>query len=360
MRVRWRGLELPSSVVLDAEISNETYGKLVIEPFERGFGTTVGNSLRRILLSCLEGSAVTSIRIHHAPHEFSTLPGVLEDVMEIVLNVKSLVVASDNDEPTTITLRANKAGPATAASIECDPSVRIINPDFVIATLTEDVDFEMEMVVEKGRGYVPAGTGDNAILEPEIGLIPVDGLYSPVRRVRYKTEETRVGQLINYDRLIMEIWTDGTIDPELALVESAKILRKHLGPFVQYFELGSDVARQEPDDEIDTTDNEFDEEMRRKLEMPIQALELSVRADNCLEMAKIETIGQLVAIPANQLLALRSFGKTTLREVRKKLADLGLELGMDVEALQSGESILPDAEDVPEDQEQEEEETQSQ
>lgn len=352
MRVRWRGLELPSSVVLDSKISTATYGRLLIEPFERGFGTTVGNSLRRILLSCLEGSAVSSIRIHGAPHEFTSLPGVLEDVTEIVLNMKSLVVALDSDEPTTMTLRANKAGQITAASIECDPSIRIINPDFVIVTLTEDVEFEMEMVVEKGRGYVPAGAGDNASSTPEIGVIPVDGLFSPVRRVRYNTEETRVGQLINYDRLIMEIWTDGTIGPELALVESAKILRKHLGPFVQYFELGAELARQEPDEEIDLGDIEVDAELQQKLDMSVQTLELPVRAENCLEMAKIETIGQLVAMPPSRLLALRSFGKTTLREVKKKLADLGLGLGLDVDALREGKtvSIAPDETDEDQDQ----------
>lgn len=348
MRVKWRGLELPTSVVLDSKNSSGTYGSLIIEPFERGFGTTVGNSLRRILLSCLEGSAVTSIRIHGAPHEFTSLPGVMEDMTEIVLNVKSLVVSLDADGPKTIRISANKAGPVVAGSIECDPSVTVLNSDLVLATLTKDVEFEMEMVVEKGRGYVPAGTGVSAPEEPEMGVVPVDGLFSPVTRVRYKTEETRVGQMINYDRLIMEIWTDGTIGPEMALVESAKILRKHLGPFVQYFELGQELAAQEPDEELDIGESEIDEELQEKLNRPIQALELSVRADNCLEMAKIETLGQLIAIPENQLLSLRSFGKTTLREVKKKLADLGLVLGFDSASLDDDE-MADESEEVGED-----------
>jgi DNA-directed RNA polymerase subunit alpha len=326
MRIRWRGLELPTRVELDTGVSTATYGRVYIEPFERGFGTTVGNSLRRILLSSLEGSAVTSIKIKGASHEFTSLPGVVEDMTDIVLNVKSLVVKLDweSDEPKTMRIDVNKAGIVTAADIKADPAITIINVNQAIATLTENVEFSMEMTVQKGRGYVPAGE-DEDISEREYGVIPVDAIFTPVVRVRYKTEETRVGQKINYDRLIMEIWTDGTIGPEMALVESAKILRKHLVPFVNYFELGKELTSQVPE-EAEEIESDIDEERERKLAMPISELNLSVRACNCLEMAKIESVGQLASMTESDLLALRSFGKTSLREVRRKLEDLGLDI----------------------------------
>lgn len=338
MRIRWRGLELPNQVQLDQEVSTDTYGRLIIEPFERGFGITVGNSLRRILLSSLEGSAVTSIKIAGAPHEFTSVPGVLEDVTDIVLNVKSLIVRMDDDTPKTITVHASKAGVITGGDIETTANITIVNTEQVIATLTEKVEFQMEMMVEKGRGYVPAGAEDDDVREQEIGVIPIDAIFSPVRRVRYKTEETRVGQRINYDRLIMEIWTDGTIGPELALVEAAKILRKHLGPFIQYFELGMDLAESQIDETIEGTETVIDEELQKKLDEPIASLELSVRATNCLEMAKIETIGDLATLSESELLNLRSFGKTSLREVKRKLADMNLELGMQSEKSAETES----------------------
>lgn len=338
MRIRWRGLELPNQVQLDQEVSTDTYGRLIIEPFERGFGITVGNSLRRILLSSLEGSAITSVKIVGAPHEFTSIPGVLEDATDLVLNVKSLVVRLDDDGPVSMTVAASKAGTITGGNIEAPPGVNIVNKDQVIATLTEKVDFHMEMIVEKGRGYVPAGAEDEDVREQEIGVIPIDAIFSPVRRVRYKTEETRVGQKINYDRLIMEIWTDGTIGPELALVEAAKILRKHLGPFVQYFELGLDLAESQVDESLEGTESDIDEELQKKLDEPVATLELSVRATNCLEMAKIEIIGDLVKLSESELLNIRSFGKTSMREVKRKLADMGLELGMNVEKPDEAES----------------------
>ena len=329
MRIRWRGLELPNQVQLDEEVSTETYGRLVIAPFERGVGITGGNSLRRILLSALEGSAVTSMKIAGASHEFTSLPGVLEDVTDIVLNVKSLAVRMDSDESKVMTVSASQAGPVTAAHIKTDPAIIIVNKDQLLATLTDDVDFSLEMVVEKGRGYIPAGFEERADEQREIGVIPLDAIFSPIRRVRYKTEETRVGQLINYDRLIMEIWTDGTIGPELALVEAAKILRKHLGPFVQYFELGRDQALTETLETGAAPDEDVDEERQRFLEASVAELELSVRANNCLESANIETIGDLVKKTESPLLSLRSFGKTSLREVKRKLADKGICLGAD-------------------------------
>jgi len=330
MRVTWRGLELPTRVERDTIILNDKYGRFFIEPFERGFGTTIGNSLRRILLSSLQGSAVTSIKIEGIDHEFSTIKGVVEDVTDIVLNVKSLVIRLNDVGPTTMSVSANKAGVITAADIISDPSIEVINKDLVLATLTEKVNFEMKMVVENGRGYVPASERIAAAdrFDQEVGRIMLDTIYSPVTRVRYTTENTRVGQRTNYDKLILEIWTNGTITPEMALVEAAKILRKHVNPFVQYFELGEDTVAASKIAEAETEEQAVDEELAQKLSMPIQELELSVRANNCLESAKTETVGQLVKMTEADLLKIRSFGKTSLREIKRKLADIGLSLGM--------------------------------
>src|SRR5438874_13498903 len=338
MRIRWRGLELPSRVVRDQQVSTDTYGKFTAEPFERGFGTTVGNSLRRILLSSLEGAAITHIKLKGADHEFSSLPGVMEDVTDIILNVKSLIVKLDADEPKELKLSASKAGPITAGMITGDPAVTIINKDLVIATLTENNAFEMTLTVAKGRGYVTASENIEDIDEQELGLIAVDSIYSPVTRVRYSTEDARVGQKTDYDRLILEIWTNGTLTPEMALVEASKILRKHLNPFVQYFELGTDTAS---DDAVtalrDANKAMIDPDLQQKLNMTVQELDLSVRANNCLESAKIQTVRDLVQKTDQDLLKVRSFGKTSLREVKRRLADMGLSLGMDLDAAASAQ-----------------------
>ncbi len=329
MRVTWRGLELPTRVEQDTTVSSDKYGRFFIEPFERGFGTTIGNSLRRVLLSSLEGSAVTSIKIANVDHEFTSIKGVMEDTTDIVLNVKSLVVRLQNGGPKTMTVTANKAGVITAADIVADPAIEVLNKNFVIATLTEDVNFEMEMVVENGRGYLPASERIAAAdrFDQEIGRILLDAVFSPVTRVRYITEDTRVGQRTNYDKLILEIWTDGTTTPEMALVEAAKILRKHINPFIQYFEVGEEtVAAEIIEKELE--EETIDEELAEKLKIPIQELELSVRASNCLESAKVETVGHLVEMTDADLLKIRSFGKTSLREIKRKLADIGLSLGM--------------------------------
>ena len=321
MHIRWRGLELPSIVNCDATTLTSTYGKFVAEPFERGFGTTIGNSLRRVLLSSLEGSAVTQIKIRGAQHEFSTIPGVLEDVTEIVLNVKSLVVKNHSDSTRVITVEKSETGVVSGADIQTDSDVEIVNKDHVLATITEGVPFMMEMVVENGRGYVPStehSTGDH-----EIGIIPIDAVFSPVTRVRYEVEETRVGQKTNYDRLTLEIWTNGSVGPEMALVEAAKILRKHLNPFVQYSELGPRIhtpAR--------GGSSGGDAVLESKLNMSLAELKLSVRAMNCLESENVNTVRDLVQRSEDQLLEVRNFGETTLSEVREKLAEMGLHLGM--------------------------------
>lgn len=324
MRINWRGLELPTRVIRDESISTDSYGRFLIEPFERGFGTTVGNSLRRILLSSLEGSAVTHARIAGADHEFCSLPGVLEDVTDIILNIKAIVVDVDGDAPRRLRLDRKAKGNVTAGDFQCDAGVRVVNPEQHIATVTDNVPFSIELTAGRGRGYVAAAEhiDDNA----ELGIIAVDSVYSPVTRVRYRTEDTRVGQRTNYDRLIMEIWTKGTVTPEDALVEAAKILRKHLNPFVQYFELGDAFAAADMSSE--PSGPAIDEELRRKLDMPVSVLELSVRASNCLEQAKIATIADLVRLDETQLLQLRSFGKTSLTEVKERLRAHGLSLGM--------------------------------
>lgn len=324
MRIRWRGLELPSRVVRDETVSTATYGRFIIEPFERGFGTTVGNSLRRILLSSLEGSAVTHVRIAGAEHEFCSLPGVLEDVTDIILNIKAIIVDVDAETPRRIRVERKSKGVIKAGDFEGDPAVTVYNREQHIATLTDNVPFSIELSVSRGRGYVPAA--DNIDENTELGVIAVDSLFSPVTRVRYQTEDTRVGQKTNFDRLLLEIWTKGTVLPEDALVEAAKILRKHLNPFVQYYDLGDALAAAAPLGDGPATI--LDEELRRKLDLPLSDLQLSVRAGNCLEAAKIVTVGELVKRDEADLLQLRSFGKTSLMEVKRKLADMGLALGM--------------------------------
>lgn len=329
MRIRWRGLELPTRLERDSLVSTDKYGKFYIEPFERGFGTTIGNSLRRVLLSSLEGSAVTSVKISGVDHEFTSIKGVMEDVTDVILNIKSLVVRLTGDGPKTMTVSASKAGVVTSGDITADPAIEIVDKDRVIATLTEGVKFEIEMVVENGRGYIPASEriAEADRFDQEIGRVIVDASYSPVTRVRYSTEDTRVGQRTNYDKLILEIWTDGTISPEMAVVEAGKILRKCVNPFVQYSELGDQTVAEEVTEEV-VEQEEIDEELVAKLNTPLSELELSVRANNCLESVKMETVGELVKMTEAELLKIRSFGRTSLREVKRKLADMGLSLGM--------------------------------
>jgi DNA-directed RNA polymerase subunit alpha len=278
--------------------------------------------LRRILLSSLEGSAVTQIKIRGAQHEFTTIPGVLEDVTDLVLNVKSLVVKKYTPETRVITIDKATAGPVTGADILADADVEIINKDLVIATLTDDVPFFVEMVVENGRGYVPATEHSSG--EHEIGVLPIDALFSPIVRVRYDVEETRVGQKTNYDRLTLEIWTNGSVGPEMALVESSKILRKHLNPFVQYTDLGPKVHSP------NRGQSGVDAVLESKLNMSLADLKLSVRASNCLESEGVRTVRDLVVLTEDHLLEFRNLGDTTLNEVQHKLTEMGLHLGMRV------------------------------
>ncbi|HIA72443.1 MAG TPA: DNA-directed RNA polymerase subunit alpha [Phycisphaerales bacterium] len=340
MHVRWRGLELPASVILEEKSATDTFGRFIVEPFERGFGTTIGNSLRRILLSTIEGSAITSIRVKGAEHEFCTIEGVKQDMVDMVLNVKGLVVDVDSDEPKVLRLSASGPGEVTADLIEADSSVTVFNPDHVIATLTDKIDFEMELTIERGRGYVPAAEQYATKDEQIIGDLPIDASFSPVQRVRYRVENTRVGQQTNFDRLIMDIWTDGTISPEMCLVESAKILRKHLNAFVQFDSLGTKVVSVEA-----AAAAAVDEELIRKLNMSILDLDLTVRSSNCLELASIDRVAQLVSLNDRELLRLRSFGRTSLREIKRKLDDLNLTLGMQLPPGVDGTVELPPMEE---------------
>jgi DNA-directed RNA polymerase subunit alpha len=325
MRIKWRGLELPNRLSCDRDTLTDTYGKFHAEPFERGFGMTVGNSLRRILISSLEGSAVTRVKIQGVQHEITTIPGVVEDVTDIILNIKSLVVKNTSELPKTIKIDRHEKGVVTAANIIADESVQIINPEHIIATMTDDVPFVVEMTVENGRGYRTAD--ENSGKEREIGVIPVDSSFAPVVRVKYDIEETRVGQRTNYDKLILEIWTNGTIGPHMALVEGAKIMRKHLNPFIQYVEPGPEMTLEDIR-EIPSISDQVDQDLERKLNMSLAELELSVRATNCLESEGITTVRDLVIRNDEELLEVRNFGETTLKEVKVKLAERGLALGM--------------------------------
>jgi len=330
MRIRWRGLELPNRVQLDKETSSSTYGCFSVEPFERGYGSTIGNSLRRILLSSLEGSAVTRVKIQGVQHEFSTIPGVVEDVTEICLNLKALIVKSYNPVSTVVRIEKHERGVVTGADIITNNQVEIINKDLVIATMTDDVPFSLELTIDSGRGYVPAA--ERASQETELGTILLDAIYSPVTRVRYKTVDTRVGQRTNYDKLEMEIWKDGTIHPEMALVEADKIMRKFLNPFIAFREPGAELP---PESSLKgmqeaTGYAPVDVEMEAKLNQSLAELNLSVRATNCLESEGINTVRDLVSRSEDQLLQVRNFGETTMHEVRGRLELIGLRLGMKI------------------------------
>jgi DNA-directed RNA polymerase subunit alpha len=331
MRIRWRGFELPTRVILEEGTATDTYGKFMAEPFERGYGITVGNSLRRVLLSSIEGAAPISVKIEGASHEFTAIPGIYEDVTNIILNLKGLLVRVRGDEPQTLRVRKSGPGDVTGGDFEANQNVEIINPDVHIANLVDgDATFEAEVVVAKGRGYKTA----EELTQPDqpLGVIPMDATFSPVRRTRWSTEDTRVGQMTNYDRLLLEVWTNGTVKPEEALVEAASILRKHLNPFVKYFEVGEELEREGAPEEVAEPGEVAgpDQELLDRLQEPVSILDPSVRAANCLAAEGIKTVGDLVRRSEQDMLQVRNFGKTSLKEIKNKLTDLGLSFGMDV------------------------------
>lgn len=333
MRIRWRDFELPSAVVPDLASATDSYGKFVIEPFERGFGHTIGNGLRRVLLGSIEGTAVTAVEVDGVEHEFRTLDGVVEDVTEIVIACKRLRVHADTAQmPATLTIEKSGEGAVTGADVQCPTGVEVINKDLSICTLTSPkAKFSAKLTVRRGRGFQAAEDTGEAM--DQIGLVPLDAAFSPVLRVRYGVEATRVGKFTNYDRLVLEIWTDGTIAPPMALVEAAKIYRKHLNPFVQFSEVLQGVPVADDVRPIDAAAERQRDRLQQLLAEPVERLDLSTRARNCLEQAQVLTLGDLVFRDTEELLAIKNLGQTVLTEIEKKLSELGLGVGMDREAV---------------------------
>ena len=307
----WNELVKPDQILRDEDTASSTHGKFVCEPLERGYGTTIGNAMRRVLLASLQGAAFVSVKITGVQHEFTTIHGVLEDVTDVVLNIKQVRLRMDTDEPQRLTLRVDSKGPVTAAQIQANQHVTVLNPEQHIATLTEDVVLEMEFEVRMGKGYVPADMHEG--LADEIGLIKLDSSFSPVRKVAYAVEQARVGQMTNYDRLILEVWTDGSIQPDEAISTAAKILNGHLKLFMDL-----------TDQVVTIGFNEKEDDHREKvLEMTIEELDLSVRAYNCLKRAGINTVAELVQRNQEDMMKVRNLGRKSLEEVQAKISELG-------------------------------------
>src|SRR6266436_677467 len=312
MPVRLGRFEMPKRLTKEEATATDTYAKFIAEPFETGYGHTVGNSLRRVLLSSLEGAAISSIKVDGAMHEFATVEGVVEDVTDIVLNLKKILFKAHTRDPQTLLLSANKEGAVTAADIQLNQNVELVNPDQHICTLDKKKKFEMELEVRIGRGFL---TGDeNKKAGQPIGVIAIDSLFSPVTRVRYNIEAARVGQRTDYDRLVLEIWTDGRITPDDALTQASAILQHHLDVFVGY-----DKNAVEFEEVADKQDDEKSR-MKKLLNMSVNEIELSVRAANCLNNANITTVGQLAMKTEQEMLKYRNFGKKSLNEIKEKLA----------------------------------------
>ncbi|MEY2408918.1 MAG: DNA-directed polymerase subunit alpha [Verrucomicrobiota bacterium] len=323
MPVRLGRFEMPKRLQKEDASATDTYAKFVAEPFETGYGHTIGNSLRRVLLSSLEGAAVASLKIDGAMHEFTAVDGVLEDVTDIVLNLKKVLFKCHVRDPQTLLLSINKEGPIYAGDIQLNQNTEIVNPKQLICTLDRKKKFEMELEVKVGRGFCPGD--ENKKLDQAIGVIAIDSLFSPVTRVRFGVESARVGQRTDYDKLIVEIWTDGRITPDDALTQASAILQHHLDVFVGYDKNAvefEEETRKEDDDKS---------KMRKLLNMSVNEIELSVRAANCLNNANITTVGQLAMKTEQEMLKYRNFGKKSLNEIKDKLSSLGLSLGMTFE-----------------------------
>ncbi len=320
MAVRLGRFELPKLPIIDEATKSDTYAKFTAEPFEAGYGMTVGNALRRVLLSSIEGGAITNVKITGANHEFQTLPNVVEDVTDIVLNLKKVKFKCADHEPRTLSISVNKEGNVTAGDIQEVTGIEVVNRKQLICTLDKKQKFEAELTVRVGRGFA---TGDeNKFPDMPIGVIPVDSIFSPVTRVKYAVEATRVGQRTDYDKLVLEIWTDGRIEPEEALKQASSILRKHIEPFYNYDEA------QVTFDETPQATNQENQKLKKLLNMSVNEIELSVRAANCLNNANITSVGQLAMKSEQEMLKYRNFGKKSLNEIKEKLSGLGLSLGM--------------------------------
>jgi DNA-directed RNA polymerase subunit alpha len=322
-----KDFQIPMRVETEKEIPAENYARFTTEAFERGFGTTVGNSLRRVLLSSLTGAAVTTVKIEGVLHEFSTVPGVTEDVTSIVLNVKSLRLKLHTDKPKTIRLRKKGPGEAKASDIQHDADVTVLNKDLHIATLDKEATLDIEMVVKPGRGYVPAERNKEEGLP--IGVIPVDSIFTPVTRANFHVENARVGRVTDYDKLMLEVWTDGSITPRDAVSSAALILRDHLDIFIHPDQLGETKPEARREEER--------REINKNLFRSVNELELSVRAANCLKNANIKTIADLVQKTEMEMLKTKNFGKKSLNEIKEILAEMGLGLGMKLDALPSSD-----------------------
>jgi len=319
----WRELIRPKRVQVEEETHTDTYGKFIVEPLERGFGITIGNSLRRIILSSIQGSAIVSVKIDGVLHEFSTIPGVLEDVTEIILNLKGVRFKLIDVEEATVRLSKEGEGEVRAGDIETGDSAVVLNPDHYIATLSPEGRLHMEMVVRMGKGYVPAEK--NKDRDHEIGVIPVDALFSPIKKVNYIVTNTRVGQIADYDKLILEVWTDGSVLPEDALAYAAKILKEQMNPFINFEEEPEPEELEEEEKEADL--------LFENLFRPVSELELSVRSANCLKNANITLIGELVQRTEAEMLKTKNFGRKSLSEIKNILAEIGLSLGMNLDEL---------------------------
>ena len=319
----WSELVKPDQVSRTSDSADTLYGKFVCEPLERGYGTTIGNALRRILLSSLQGAAFVSVKISGVQHEFTTIPGVLEDVTDIVLNLKQVRLAMDTDEPQHLTLTVSGKGAVSAADIQCTQHVAVLNPEQHLFTITDAVDLHIELEARMGKGYVPADM--HGVLSDEIGLIALDASYSPVRKVSYTVEQARVGQMTNYDKLLLEVWTDGSVSPEDAIAYSAKILKDQLTVFINFDERISGEVQGSCAGSSDINENLF---------KSIDELELSVRATNCLKSANIGLVGEIVQRQESEMLKTKNFGKKSLDEIRRVLHEMNLDFGMKIDGFE--------------------------
>ncbi|MBW1733327.1 MAG: DNA-directed RNA polymerase subunit alpha [Deltaproteobacteria bacterium] len=313
----WRELIKPKRIEINQGSYTSTYGKFVCEPLERGFGITIGNSLRRVLLSSLQGAAIVSVKFDEVLHEFSTITGVLEDVTDIILNLKEIKLKVTEVDETVIYLHREGKGTVTAGDIEPNEYVEVLNPDQHVATLNEEARLNMEMVVKTGKGYVPAENGKPA--EMPIGVIPMDAVFSPIQKVNYVVTNARVGQVTDYDKLTLEVWTDGSVLPEDAVAFAAKILKEQMNPFINFEEEPEPVEEEEEEESEAPNENLF---------RPVSDLELSVRSANCLQNAKITLIGELVQKTDAEMLKTKNFGRKSLNEIKAILEEMGLSLGM--------------------------------
>ncbi len=325
--MKWRNLLMPKEIVMDEASATPTFGTFTVEPLERGFGNTIGNAVRRTLLSSIQGAAVTAVKMDKVLHEFSTMKGVKEDVTDIVLNLKMLIVKMHCDDPRFLTIDVNKKGEITAADINEDAEIEILNKDLLIATCTAKTKFKMEILIGHGRGYISSELHD--LEDYQIGLIPIDSNFSPVLAANYEVRNTRVGQRTDYDSLELEITTDGSVTPEDALGYAAKILKDHMQFFIHFEE--------EPMEEVEEEIDEEFERMKELLNRSVEELELSVRSSNCLKAANIKTLGELVFKTEADMLKYRNFGRKSLKEIAEILDGMGLSLGMDIDVLLAGE-----------------------